>query len=78
MGTKEAYEALVLVAKEEGLPVETVIAEIDKVIHIGYNKCISEKDENGIAKWKRIPCEGEIPTALEFVSYMRELVYGDE
>ena len=65
-----AYCVLQKVAKQQGTTVEHVIDEINKSIRYAYDDSIRKGDLKAISIWKAIPCEGELPDALEFMEYM--------
>ena len=71
-----AYRALQKAAKQQGTTVVHVIDEINKCIRYAYDDSIQKGDLKAISMWKAIPCEGELPDALEFVEYMgRGLIF---
>ena len=65
-----AYRALEKAARQQGTTVEHVINEINKSIRYAYDESVHKGDLKAIALWKEIPCEGNLPDALEFVEYM--------
>ena len=65
-----AYRALKQVARLENVTVEYVIEEIEHSIRLAYAECIKRGDQEALEKWRRIPCEGELPTALELVEHL--------
>ena len=72
-----AYHALRKVAQMEGISVQQVIRNIDDAIR---EACSSAKDENNqevLKRWKEVPCEGELPTALELVVYLGEKCHAE-
>ena len=74
MNKEKAQAALLTVALQKGIPLEAVIQEIDTAIAAAYQT--AQKNPASLDKWKRIPCKGEIPTALEMVSYLGDIVVG--
>lgn len=71
MDNKVAYDALVQVAKQRGVPVEKVIEEIEAAIRIGYDQAKKDNDRKALARWRDVPSAGEIPTAVELVAYFQ-------
>ena len=53
------------VAKENGVTLETVIMEIEKIIQNGLHS----KDAQVRKRWQRIPRKGDAPTVAELISY---------
>lgn len=65
-----AYHALRKVAKMEGISVQEVVRNIEDVIKEAYSTAQKENDLQVLERWKDIPCENEIPTAVELVTYL--------
>ena len=74
MSILKARAAIEEVEERRNLPVETVIKEIESAIE----EAMKSSDPRVQQRWMFVPRSGDKPTALEFVSYMRELVHGDE
>lgn len=68
-----AYYALLEVAKQEGVPLTTVIQNIEDAIKEAHSRAITENNTAIISAWSHIPCKGKIPTAVELISYLSEL-----
>ena len=69
MDKQRAYRALQETARKRGVSVEEVIAEIDKAIAQAMKNCENDNNTNAMNIWKMIPCEGEVPTAVEVVAF---------
>ena len=65
-----AYHALRKVAQMEGISVQEVVQNIDDAIKEAYSTTKDENNQEVLKRWKEIPCEGELPTALELVIYL--------
>ena len=74
MNKEKAQAALLTGAIQNGIPLETVIREIEKAIAAAYQS--AQKDPAALEKWRKIPCKGEVPSALEMISYLGEVVMG--
>lgn len=70
MDLKRAYAALVELAKQENLPVETVIKDIESAIKEGYESSLAKNNYIALEAWRKIPSAGELPTAIEMVAYL--------
>lgn len=55
-------------ARERGITVEEMREIISSRIERGWNDC----DEEKRVQWRRVPCEGEIPTPDEWLKYVVE------
>ena len=66
MQNKRALAALRRVAEENGVPLETVIAEIEQLIRA----CTKSEDPDIRRQWAAIPCAGEVPAPLELMEYL--------
>ena len=73
MDQKRIMGVLEKVAVENGVPLDTVIDEIEKIIDIG----ISSQDHLVRRRWESIPHQGKRPTVLELVSFLIEQVQHD-
>ncbi len=69
MDLERANYALEKLAKEKGLSVETVTAEIENAIA----QAVQAKG-NQSELLKRIPCKGETPTAAEMVAFIAGMI----
>lgn len=56
------------IARLEGVPVEAVRQEIERVIRLGFLNA----DPQVRARWNRMPCQGEMPTPEETIEYLKE------
>ena len=74
MDTKRAYNTLCKVAKQHGVTVEKVIADIDKAIEDAICTAKKNNDQRTLTAWSKIRCEGNKPTALEVVACLGELM----
>ena len=72
MNTERAYRILKEIAMQHGTTVERVIADIEKSINDAIATTKRTNDVNAMKQWEKIPCVGEIPTAVEFVAYLGE------
>ena len=72
-----AYHALRKVAQMEGITVQQVIRNIDDAIREAYSSAKDENNQEVLKRWKEVPCEGELPTALELVAYLGEKCYAE-
>ena len=70
----QAYRALTKIARREGIPVEQVISEIEKAIRAAYLSAQNSGDQAALERWAEIPCEGNLPTALELITYLGDKV----
>ncbi len=69
MNTDRANHALEKLARQKGLPVESVIAEIESAI---AQTAAGQSRE----LFRKIPCAGELPTAPEMIAYISEMAMG--
>ncbi len=69
MDIQMANHALEKLAKQKGLPVESVIAEIESAI---AQAAAGQSRE----LFRNIPCAGELPTAPEMIAYISEMAMG--
>ena len=68
----EAYHVLHRVAQMEEIPVQQVIRDIEDAIQEAYLSAKEGNNQEVLARWHEIPCEGEIPSALELLTYLSE------
>ena len=66
MKLERIITALQQVADENGMSLEMVIEEIDRVIEIGNQSTDPRVQE----RWANIPRQGELPTAVELMDYL--------
>lgn len=66
MNKINAEAAIRKIALREGITVEEVRTEMKKAMLIG----LCSQDPAIRAKWKKIPCKGDIPTPEELIVYM--------
>lgn len=59
-------EKLEYLARREGVSVEEIRYEMDRVIRLGFLSA----DPQVRAKWNAMPCKGEMPTPEEVVEYL--------
>ncbi|MDO4567419.1 MAG: sporulation initiation factor Spo0A [Clostridia bacterium] len=62
----DAERAIRQLAMREGVTVEEVRRQMALAILAG----LSDQDAAVQARWKKIPCKGEIPTPEELISYL--------
>jgi len=74
MDTKRAYNILCEVAKQNGVTVEKVIADIDHAIEVAISTARKNNDRRTLMAWSKIQCAGDKPTALEVVACLGELM----
>lgn len=72
MREKEARRAIRELAVREGVTEKKIIADIEEMIHTTLEEIRQRGDLASIQKWAQIPCQGEIPTALELIGYLSE------
>lgn len=65
-----AYLALKEVAEKEGTTVEQVMQSINKAIRDAYIASLRENNRAAIREWESIPCRGDLPDALELITYL--------
>lgn len=70
MREKEARRAIREWAVREGVTEKKIIADIEEMIHTTLEEIHQRGDLASIQKWAQIPCQGEIPTALELIGYL--------
>ncbi|HQO41855.1 MAG TPA: hypothetical protein PLY12_02470 [Bacillota bacterium] len=63
-----AENALRQIAMRDGKTVSEVRKEIQKAMLIG----LCSQDPKVQAYWKRIPCEGEVPTPEEVIAFLAD------
>lgn len=63
-----AENALRQIAMREGKTISEVRKEIQKVMLIG----LCSQDSKVKEYWKRIPCEGEVPTPEEIIAFLAD------
>lgn len=61
-----AEKAICQIAIREGVTVE----EVRKQIKIAMLAGLCSQDPNVQARWKKIPCKGEVPTPEELIIYL--------
>lgn len=69
---RKAYRILKQIARNEGILVDEVIAEINASIQQAYAAACMSGHTDIVERWKRIPCSGELPNALELLEYLGE------
>lgn len=74
MDIEKAYKTLEEVARRKFTTVEVVIAEIDAAIAEAISTATNTRNINVLNAWKKIPCVGEVPTAVELVACLGEIV----
>lgn len=62
----DAERAIYTLAMQEGKTVEYIRSQMNLAMLSGLNN----QDPEIQAKWKRIPCKGEIPTPEELITYL--------
>lgn len=62
----DAEKALRLIAMKEGVPVE----EVRKHIKLAMLAGLCNQDPVIQARWKKVPCKGEVPTPEELITYL--------
>lgn len=68
-------ESMELIARLEGVPVEAIRHEFERVIRLGF----LHPDPQVRARWGTLPCQGEQPTPEEVVEYLwAELTKGKQ
>ena len=67
-----AEEALQTVAIRNG----TTVEEVQKEIKLAMLAGLCNADPAVQAKWKEIPCAGDVPTPEELITYVAEKVTG--
>lgn len=70
MNEKQIERIIQTVANNNGVPVDTVVKEIELVIEEGMKSC----DPLIQARWMLIPRKGDRPSAYEVVAYLSALV----
>lgn len=75
---ERTYRTLEELAKQQNTTVEKIIAEIDECIQDAIATVKNNHDLQAMKKWKKIPSVGEIPTAVEFVTYLGEELIKDK
>lgn len=78
MDTKRAHRVLQEVARNNGNTVEEVIRDIEMGIKETIDEAIKENNTVVLNKWKKIPCIGSQPTAVELVAYLGERMINDK
>ena len=63
---RHTTQVLERVAEHNGTTVEAVRQEINRVIEIGMRN----PDEAIREKWATVPCEGDVPTPEELITYV--------
>ena len=71
----KARIALAKIAKRESIPVAQVMEEIETAILEAYTSAHKANDQATLDKWAEIPSEGQIPSALELITYLGEKVH---
>ena len=62
----DAERAIRIIAKQEGKTIEYIRSQMTNAMLTGLNNPDLEKQ----ARWKLIPCKGEIPTPEELITYL--------
>ena len=70
--TKDAERALQEVARQNGMTLE----EVKKEIRLAMLAGLCNTDPAVQARWKDIPCAGEVPTPEELIAYVATMVSG--
>ena len=74
MDTERARRALEETARRQGITLEEVVFEIEEAIETAISQARREKNEQILAQWEKIPCEGEKPNAFELLAYIGKQV----
>lgn len=69
---RKAYRVLKQIARSEGIMVDEVIDVINASIQQAYAAACISGQTDIMERWKRIPCSGELPNALELLEYLGE------
>lgn len=70
MERKKAQRAIKYVARKYGVSESEVVKEIEDTIAETLETIRRENNYEAMAKWQKIPCAGEVPTAYELVAYL--------
>ena len=70
--TKDAERALREVARQNN----TTLEEVKKEIRLAMLTGLCNTDPAVQARWKDIPCAGEVPTPEELIAYVATMVSG--
>ena len=70
---KDAERALREVAQQNN----TTLEEVKKEIRLAMLAGLCNTDPAVQARWKDIPCAGEVPTPEELIAYVATMVSGD-
>lgn len=62
----DAEKAIQYIAQREGIAVEEVRKAMERAMLAG----LSSQDPAVQARWKRIPCKGDVPTPEELITYL--------
>lgn len=62
----DAEDAIRHIAKKEGVSVEEIRSQMSQAMLTGLNS----EDPDVQARWKQIPCKGEVPTPEELITYI--------
>lgn len=73
LSIEKAKQSLQEVAKREGVPLETVVRNIETGIGQAIEDCRRRGDQRALEIWKQIPSVGEVPTPFELVAYLGQL-----
>lgn len=74
MDESAAYMAILNSATKHGITVEKAMSEIEFSISEAIRIAKAENNTHALKLWRMIPCKGEIPTAVEFVDYLGNIV----
>lgn len=77
MDIERAYRTFEEVARRRGTTVETVIAGIEEGIAEAIETAKRTNNTAVLNAWKKIPCAGKIPTAVELLSCLGERYYNE-
>ena len=68
MDENKILDVLQKVADQNSVPLSVVLEEIDRVIDGG----VASPNPQIRVRWKRIPCKGAKPTAVELMAYLMD------
>lgn len=68
----KARKAIRKLALQEGVTEREICQEIEKTITEARQQARERGDWEALARWAKIPCNGQQPTAYELVAYLAE------
>ena len=77
MDIERANRALEAVARKDGMTLDEVRKNIELGIKEAIDTAIAENNVAALNEWRKIPCAGSRPTAVELVAFLADSIVCD-